>query len=107
MANEALRHDACPPGATLCSNGTLGIANYCAGTGRVTEPTMHGILDGAVCHAACAIWGPGEVTCGRHAAQNVHFIGAIQHVFDNWYPLARKHGHICSFKTGVLPLQND
>eukprot|EP00974_Lingulodinium_polyedra_P124426 11190622-Lingulodinium_polyedra.AAC.1 len=44
-ALEALRREACPAGSALCSGDNLAIVRYCAGSGRLTEPYLHGILD--------------------------------------------------------------
>eukprot|EP00974_Lingulodinium_polyedra_P045655 4377956-Lingulodinium_polyedra.AAC.1 len=48
--DTVLRAD-CPPGLVKCSGGNLGIVRFCAGAGRLTEPHLHGILDGRLCRA--------------------------------------------------------
>eukprot|EP00974_Lingulodinium_polyedra_P122972 11184959-Lingulodinium_polyedra.AAC.1 len=44
-ALEILPHDACPDGSVLRSGDNLGAAKYCAGAGRLTEPSLQSILD--------------------------------------------------------------
>eukprot|EP00974_Lingulodinium_polyedra_P054646 5257027-Lingulodinium_polyedra.AAC.1 len=40
LQHPLARHD-----GTLLSGDNLGVVRFCAGTGRLTEPELHGILD--------------------------------------------------------------
>eukprot|EP00974_Lingulodinium_polyedra_P010748 1035838-Lingulodinium_polyedra.AAC.1 len=41
-----LFHPVCPVSNTRCAGDDLGIVRVCAGSGRLSEPRLHGILDG-------------------------------------------------------------
>eukprot|EP00974_Lingulodinium_polyedra_P097396 9439586-Lingulodinium_polyedra.AAC.1 len=49
---RALQHPLALRDATLLSGDNLGIVRFCAGTGRLTEPELHGILDRELGHLA-------------------------------------------------------
>eukprot|EP00974_Lingulodinium_polyedra_P096276 9334455-Lingulodinium_polyedra.AAC.1 len=46
VALDTLLRSDCPPGPAKCSGDNLGVVRFCAGSGRLTEPHLHGILDG-------------------------------------------------------------
>eukprot|EP00974_Lingulodinium_polyedra_P038882 3725343-Lingulodinium_polyedra.AAC.1 len=53
MALEFADSGASPPGPTTLVGDNLGVVRYCASTGRSRDPTLHGVLDGPLTHAAC------------------------------------------------------
>eukprot|EP00974_Lingulodinium_polyedra_P017821 1727647-Lingulodinium_polyedra.AAC.1 len=42
---RVLRHPLARVDSALLAGDNIGVARYCAGTGRPTEPELHGILD--------------------------------------------------------------
>eukprot|EP00974_Lingulodinium_polyedra_P110952 10730781-Lingulodinium_polyedra.AAC.1 len=42
---KLLQHPLADGAASLMVGDNLGVARYCAGTGRILEPELHGILD--------------------------------------------------------------
>eukprot|EP00974_Lingulodinium_polyedra_P104355 10101389-Lingulodinium_polyedra.AAC.1 len=42
---ECLRTPRAPSGSTLISGDNIGIVRYAAGIARLTEPSLHGVLD--------------------------------------------------------------
>eukprot|EP00974_Lingulodinium_polyedra_P118667 11168081-Lingulodinium_polyedra.AAC.1 len=50
---ETFRRGDLAPGSATVAGDNLGIVRYCAGTGALCDPELHGILDGASGRAAC------------------------------------------------------
>eukprot|EP00974_Lingulodinium_polyedra_P096980 9399343-Lingulodinium_polyedra.AAC.1 len=50
---ECLRTPHAPSGPTLVSGDNIGIVRYAAGTARLSEPALHGILDPPLGTLAC------------------------------------------------------
>eukprot|EP00974_Lingulodinium_polyedra_P056063 5391350-Lingulodinium_polyedra.AAC.1 len=51
---ECLRHPRTPAGPSLLSGDNIGIVRYAAGTARLSEPSLHGILDSPLGILACS-----------------------------------------------------
>eukprot|EP00974_Lingulodinium_polyedra_P027409 2648746-Lingulodinium_polyedra.AAC.1 len=51
---ECLRTDHAPIGPTLVSGDNIGIVRYAAGTARLSEASLHGVLDPPLGTLACS-----------------------------------------------------
>eukprot|EP00974_Lingulodinium_polyedra_P128577 11206650-Lingulodinium_polyedra.AAC.1 len=51
---ECLRAPQAPVGPSLVSGDNIGIVRYAAGTARLSDPSLHGILDSPLGTLACS-----------------------------------------------------
>eukprot|EP00974_Lingulodinium_polyedra_P005492 518254-Lingulodinium_polyedra.AAC.1 len=51
---ERLRAPHTPVGSTLIAGDNIGIVRYAAGTARLSDPSLHGILDSPLGTLACS-----------------------------------------------------